>query len=73
MVHVYCLVHVVIGVCEVCDMCICLVRGGVGGEWIGLYRAWRNMGTVGMCLCFGCGGAGGVSEWVGGLCQGLER
>ena len=27
-----------------------------------------------MCLCFGCGGVGGVGEeWVGGLDQGRER
>ena len=28
----------------------------------GLYQFWRNMGKVGMCLCFGCGGVGGVGE-----------
>ena len=35
MVQVFCLVHVT-GLCEVlvgvCDMCMCLARGGVGGE-----------------------------------------
>ena len=36
----------------VCDMCMCLARGGVGGEW---------MRELDMCLCFGCGGVGGVS------------
>ena len=24
---------VVRGVCGVCDMCMCLARGGVGGDW----------------------------------------
>ena len=31
-------------------------------------------GVVDMCLCFGCGGVGGVGwAWVGGLDQGRER
>ena len=31
-------------------------------------------GVLDMCLCFGCGGAGGVGgEWVRGLDQGRER
>ena len=29
-------------------------------------------GVLDMCLCFGCGGVGGLGgEWVGGLEQGL--
>ena len=56
---------VVRGVGGVCDMCMCLARGrvgGVGGERIGfwLYQSWRNMGKWDMCLCFGCGGVGGL-------------
>ena len=40
------------GVGEVCEMCICLARGGVreeGGEWIGfgLYPSCGNRGSVG--------------------------
>ena len=62
----------------VCDMCMCLARGvvgGVGGEWVtGLGLGFTNSGgTWGkwdICLCFGCGSVGGVGkEWVGGLCQ----
>ena len=67
------------GVGGVCDMCMCLARGGVGGEWkreLGLCFT-NPVGTGGvldMCLCFGCGGVGGVGgEWVGGLDQGRER
>ena len=56
------------GVGGVCDMCMCLAQGGVGGEggkWM------RELGVLDMCLCFACGGVGG--EWVGGLDQGRER
>ena len=62
------------GVGGVCDMCMCLARGGVGGEggeWIrGLGLGFTNpVGTGGVldvCLCFGCGGVGGVGgEGVG--------
>ena len=62
-------------------MCVCLARGGVGGEggeWMtGLGVGFTNpVGTVGVldvCLCFGCGGVGGVGgEWVWSLSQGLE-
>ena len=71
---------VVRGVDGVCDMCMCLARGGVGGvggEWVtGLDLRFTNSGgTWGkwdMCLYFGFGGVGGVGgEWVGGLGQGL--
>ena len=56
---------VVRGVGGVCDMCMCLARGGVGGEGVsGLGLGFTNpVGTGGvldMCLCFGCGGVGGV-------------
>ena len=70
-------ISVVRGVGGVCDMCMCLARGGVGGvggEWVtGLGLGYTNSGgTWDMCLCFGCGGVVGVGgEWVGGLCQGL--
>ena len=69
------------GVGGVCEMCMCLARGGVGGEgseWMrGLGLDFNNpVGTGGVldvCLCLGCGGVGGVGvEWVGGLDQGLE-
>ena len=63
----------------VCDMCMCLARGGVGGkggEWMrelgqGFTNPVGTGGVLDMCLCFGCGGVGG--EWVGGLGQGRER
>ena len=62
---------VVRGVCGVGDMCMCLVRGGlggIGGEWVrGLGLGFTNLGGTGlkwdMCLCFGSSGVGGV---VGG-------
>ena len=56
-------------------MCMCLDRGGVGGEggeWMReLGLGFTNpVGTgvlLDVCLCFGCGGVGGVGgEWVGG-------
>ena len=74
---------VVRGIGGVCDMCICLARGGVGGvgdervRGLGLWftnprGTWESR----MCLCFGYGGVGGVGgggvcvvEWVGGLCH----
>ena len=42
----------------VCEMCMCLARGGVaveGGEWIelGLYQSCGNSGTVGRVSVFG--------------------
>ena len=49
-----------------------------GGEWMrGLGLDFTNSvgtgGVLDVCLCFGCGGMGGVGgEWVGGLDQGLE-
>ena len=65
------------GVGGVCDMCMCLARGGVGGEggeWmreLGFgYTNPLGMGVV-LGLCFGCGGVGG--EWDGGLDKGWER
>ena len=67
------------GVGGVCDMCMCLARGGVGGEggeWmrelgLGFTNPLGTGGVLDMCLCFGCGGVGG--EWVGGLDRGRER
>ena len=64
------------GVGGVCDMCMCLARGGVGGEgveWmrelgLGFTNPRGTGGVLDMCLCFGVGG-----EWVGGLDNGQER
>ena len=67
---------------EVYDICMCLARGGVGGEgveWmrelgLGFTNPVGTGGVLDMCLCFCCGGVGGVGgEWVGGLDQGRER
>ena len=64
------------GVGGVCDRCMCLAWGGVGGEggeWmrelgLGFTNPVGTWGVLDMCLCFGCGGVGGVGgEWVGGL------
>ena len=63
------------GVDGVCEMFMCLARGGVGGErgeWMrGLGLGFtKPVGTgevLNVCLCLGCGGVGGVVEqWVGG-------
>ena len=55
---------VVSSVGGVCDMCMCLARGSVGGEggeWMReLGLGFTDPGGVlDMCLCFGCGGVGG--------------
>ena len=63
---------VVRGVGGVCGLCMCLARGGVGGEggeWmrefgLGFTNPVGTGGVLGMCL-------GG--EWEGGLDQGRER
>ena len=51
----------------VCDMCVCLVRGRVGGEWVTGLGFTNSGGTWGK-WGFGGGGVGvtGVGgEWVG--------
>ena len=83
LVQVFCLVldmSVVRGVGGVCDICMCLARGGVGGVvgvcvtelGLGFTNSGGTWGKWDMCLCFGCGSVGGVGgECVGGLVQGL--
>ena len=47
--------------------CVCLSRGGVGGEggkWmrelgLGFTNPVGTGGVLDMCLCFGCSGVGG--------------
>ena len=67
---------VVRGVDGVCDMCMCLARGwvgGVGDEWVtGLGLGFTNSGGPrgkwDMSLSFGCGGVDGVGGgrfWLG--------
>ena len=51
------------GVGGVCDMCMCLARGSVGGEggeWMRELGLGFTNTVLDMCLCFGCGGVGGV-------------
>ena len=69
------------GVGEVCKMCMCMARGGVGGErceWmrelgLGFTNPVSTGGVFHVCLCLDCRGVDGVcGEWVGGLDQGLE-
>ena len=66
------------GVGEVCEMCMCLARGDIGGdgvEWtrglcLGFTNSVRTGGVLDMCLCLSCGGVGGESAgawtWSGG-------
>ena len=67
--------NVVRGVGGVCDMCMCLARGGVGGvrgEWVtelglGFTNSGGTWGKWDMYLSFGCGGVGvvlGDSGWA---------
>ena len=70
------------GVGGVCEMCISLAQGGVGGqgggEWMrgfgwGFTHPAGTGGVLDVCRCFDCGGVGGLGgEWVGGLDQVLE-
>ena len=64
------------GVGGVCDMCMCLGRGGVGGEggeWkrelgLGFTNPRGTGGVLDMCLCFGCGGVGrGLGQGSGAV------
>ena len=53
-------VHGMRGVGGVCEMCMCSVWCGVGGEGgFGLYQSCRNRGMLDVCLYLGCGGVGG--------------
>ena len=63
-------------------MCMCLARGGVGGEgseWmrgfcLGIANPVGTGAVLDVYLCLGCSGVGGVGgKWVGGLEHGLEE
>ena len=66
-----------------CVTCVCVWLGAVwvkrGAEWmrelgLGFTNFVGTGGVLDMCLCFSCGGVGGIGgEWVGGLDQGRER
>ena len=58
------------GVGEVCEKCMCLARGGVGGEGderigFGLYQSCQNRGSVGRVSVFG------LRWYMWGMCRGL--
>ena len=67
-VQVTCLSSIVRGVGRVCDMCMCLAWGGMGGEggeWkrelgLGFTNPVGTVGVLDMCLRISCGGVGGV-------------
>ena len=66
------------GVGGVCEMCLCLPRGGVGCVCVrGLALGFTNpVGTRGVwdvCLCLGCGAVGGVGSVCGWLAPGSVR
>ena len=71
------------GVGGVCDMCMCLARGGVGwrgGEWmrelgLGFTNPVGTGGSVGRVSVFWLRWCGWCrwGVWVGGLDQGRER
>ena len=56
-------------------MCMCLARGGVGGQWMrGLGLGFTNpVGTGGVLdVCLYLGGGSVCGEWVRSLDQGLK-
>ena len=60
--------------------CVCVWLGAVWAERgvselvLGFTNPVGTGGMLDMCLCFGCGGVGGVGvEWVWGLDKGWER
>ena len=73
---------VVRGVSGVCDMCMCLARGRVGGVrseriGLGIYQSWRNKDKVGYVFvfwlrwsgwCWGGSGRVGLGQGLGGCC-----
>ena len=66
-------VHWMRGVGGICEMCMCLARGGMCGEvderiGFGLYQSCGNRGSVGRVSVFWLRWC----WWVGGLDQGLE-
>ena len=59
-------------------VCMCLARGGVGGEWIGFYQSRENRGSESVSWLRWCGwvvgrGLGPGSEgWDGVVCVSCE-
>ena len=61
------------GVGGVCDMCMCLARGGVGGEWmrelgLGFTNPVGTGGVLDMCLCLVAGRGFGPGSRAVVLC-----
>ena len=52
------------GVGRVCDMCMCLARGGRCYEWVTKLGFLEEHGESGICA-FGCGGIRGVGGRLG--------
>ena len=60
--------------CGVLEMSVVRGVGGVCDLGLGFTNPVWTGGVLDECLCFGCGGVGGVGEeWVGGLGQGREQ
>ena len=63
---------------EMCEMCMCLARGGMGGDggwWMRGLGLGFTKHVLDTCLCLRCGGLGGVGGqgawtriWRGGWC-----
>ena len=66
-----------IGVGGVCEICLCLTRGGVvgeEGEWmrglgLGFTNPVRTGGVLDVCLGYGGVGVEWVGVWMGGWCH----
>ena len=58
------------GVGGVCELCMCLARGGVWGVWMRGLAFSNSVGTEGVldvCLGFGGVGGSGLGSWSGGV------
>ena len=61
----------VISIGGVCEMCMCLARGVIGGEWgewirklsLGFTKPVGTGGVLCVCLYLGCGDVGDAGGW----------
>ena len=68
------MVHSMRGVCGVCDMCMYLALGGVGGEGVWVFtNPLETGGVLDGCLCLGLRCRLGVCKWLGPGSGGLGR